>query len=61
MTLKQFQKKIHDAIRKEKEENGNDVRGYKILWVDINYGQFIKIIPDHDRKTVTIRGAHDSD
>lgn len=54
MTLKQFQKKIHDAIRKEKEENGNDVRGYKLLWVDFGLVDKVDFEFNHDQKTVTI-------
>jgi len=54
MELKRFQKLLHDAIRKEKEENGRDVRGYKLNWVDFGLVDKIDIEFNHDEKTVII-------
>lgn len=55
MNLKRLQKKIHDAIHKEKEENGNDVRGYKLVYADISALREFRLEYDHDQKTVIIR------
>lgn len=55
MDLNHFQKKIRDAIRKEKEENGNDVRGYKLVYADISALREFRLEYDHDQKTVIVR------
>jgi hypothetical protein len=54
MDLKRFQKLLHDAIRKEKEENGRDVRGYKVVYIDIDGITPVRFHIDHERHEVKI-------
>ena len=56
MNLKRFQKLLHDSIRKEKEENGLDVRGYTVARVNLDRPTEADVLIefDHTDKLVLI-------